>query len=215
VQMFWRLTTNQKTLAIGFIKRLHAICIRAANGNETAATAFIARFTQRTLRSLSLESRGPSRAASPTGAGEAGPTTAMADQDFMADLVGQDLRQMPAAILTLGLIRGQDEFLASTNMFTDTTRDDEQYWSVVICPDWLQCFAAPLTGLQAISLRTNSGGRREPEFRSPSVTVRVTNTRASEAHRAMLYTVHSYRSCRKPTTKSLAPQHPSALHTPP
>lgn len=96
--MFWRLTANQKTLAIGFIKRLHAICIRAANGNETAATAFIARFTQRTLRSLSLESRGPSRATSPAGAAEVGPTMAMADQDFMADLVGQDLRHMPAIL---------------------------------------------------------------------------------------------------------------------
>jgi hypothetical protein len=96
VQMFWRLTTNQKTLAIGFIKRLHAICIRVANGNETAATAFIARFTQRTLRSLSLESNAPSRAASPTGAEEAGPT--MVDQDFLADLVGQDLRHLPAIL---------------------------------------------------------------------------------------------------------------------
>jgi hypothetical protein len=50
------------------------------------------------LRSLSLESRGPSRATSPAGAAEVGPTMAMADQDFMADLVGQDLRHMPAIL---------------------------------------------------------------------------------------------------------------------
>lgn len=67
-------------MAISLVKRMHAVCLEASGGNDTVPTAFVARFTQKTLRALRTESRAPS----PTGNQ---PNNAQGDADFVADLV--------------------------------------------------------------------------------------------------------------------------------
>ena len=82
-QIFHRLTTSQKALLVSLLKRVHNCCPTTSEGAATPATAFVARFFERTLRSISTESRMNTRPSTPIG-GQAG-TTSMPRSNDQAD----------------------------------------------------------------------------------------------------------------------------------
>ena len=64
--MFWLLTADQRKLLNASLRKSYNACRRVAAGDEDTSTAFIARFLQRVLTAIAVESRRGSRAASPS-----------------------------------------------------------------------------------------------------------------------------------------------------
>lgn len=112
-------------MAISLVKRMHTVCLEASGGNDTVPTAFVARFTQKTLRALRTESRAPS----PTGNQ---PNNAQGDADFVADLVNFLMSCCRDHRFNHSLTRDlQNEFLQTADMVPDATDQDERFWCVV------------------------------------------------------------------------------------
>jgi len=62
---FWQFTSDQRSIAVSFLRRIYETCIKSAAGDNEAATAFVARFVRRTLREMTNQSTAPTRGASP------------------------------------------------------------------------------------------------------------------------------------------------------
>jgi hypothetical protein len=80
---------------VTLLKRVHRLCVDVSEGNSEMATAFVARFVQRTLRLLSAESRAVSRMGTPIPEISTAATQQVVDatittttEPFLADLVG-------------------------------------------------------------------------------------------------------------------------------
>ncbi|WWC58896.1 uncharacterized protein I303_101441 [Kwoniella dejecticola CBS 10117] len=106
---FWKLSVNQKSLVVSLIKRINQICVQVTGGSDNSATAFIARFTQKALKSLSIESRAPS----PTAQGENDVNRTGDDYDFLKSL---------------------DEFVHTSATQDDLTQEDQQFWLSLFAP---------------------------------------------------------------------------------
>lgn len=69
-KLFFRLSMTQQRAVVQLLRRVYQRCIESSKGDETAATAFVARFLRRCIRNLSLESAAPSTAQSPLPMGQ-------------------------------------------------------------------------------------------------------------------------------------------------
>lgn len=93
-QVFRQLTSRQKSYVVTLLKRVHRLCVDVSEGNSEMATAFVARFVQRTLRLLSAESRAVSRMGTPIPETSTAAPQQVVDapitttEPFLADLVG-------------------------------------------------------------------------------------------------------------------------------
>ncbi|GFZ44268.1 hypothetical protein JCM24511_01990 [Saitozyma sp. JCM 24511] len=119
--VFRQLTSRQKSYVVTLLKRVHRLCVDVSEGNSEMATAFVARFVQRTLRLLSAESRAVSRMGTPI------PETSTAAPQQVVD----------APITTTEpFLADLDEFL-DTNTFSlpvNPTVDDEYWSSLFLAP---------------------------------------------------------------------------------
>ncbi|ORY21003.1 hypothetical protein BCR39DRAFT_73904 [Naematelia encephala] len=108
-QLFWRCSDDGRGAVIDVVKRIHRVCDETSEGDPEAVTAFIARFMQRLLQSLRIDSRNISRLPSPGHVGDAA---------------------VPA--VSHGIMSDLDEFLRFTapQSNVDPTMDD-QFWASI------------------------------------------------------------------------------------
>lgn len=64
-ELFWKLSNPQRRVALGCLKTVYEVCLHVADGVPDAPSAFVARFLERLLGTMSATSRQPSRGASP------------------------------------------------------------------------------------------------------------------------------------------------------
>lgn len=64
-ELFWKLSNPQRRIALGCLKTVYEVCLHVADGVPDAPSAFVARFLERLLGTMSSASRQPSRGASP------------------------------------------------------------------------------------------------------------------------------------------------------
>ena len=128
----------QKSLVISLLQRILLSHTRVSNGNDEAATAYVARFTRRILSAIGNESR----AGSPKLGNDMAKGETVVDQpDFMAQLVSNlpDIVRSDAKLFDLPVSLDtdsccQEEYIRVPEETTQTELDDEQYWFVAIPP---------------------------------------------------------------------------------